>query len=214
MLFLNTRVSTQATASGTTATEMQMLSQRLARGTSLAVQGNVPAFAGVKDSRDRFRADLDALTKGGNIKGVNIDATGNETLQSLMNGVASRWTVVEQKATDVIDNQPSLVALSTGLDTINKGNNELLELAQQASAQVAAGGGTLREVDFTNQLAVLSQRIAKNANSLVSSDDIDPEVAFLLGKDTGTFRDILNGLLKGSDTCALLACERKTHGRR
>src|SRR5207247_6649964 len=68
------------------------------------------------------------------------------------------------------------------------GNNALLELAQQASSQIAAGGGSLREVDFTNQLAVLSQRIAKNANSLVSSDDIDPEVAFLLGKDTGSFR--------------------------
>src|SRR6266404_4462523 len=203
MLFLNTRVSTQATASGTTATEMQMLSQRLARGTSLAVQGNGPAFEGVKDSRDRFRADLDALTKGGNVKGVNIDATSNESLRSLLDNVTKRWAAVEKNATDVVDNQPALVALSKGLDTINKSNNELLELAQQASAQVAAGGGTLREVDFTNQLAVLSQRIAKNANSLVSSDEIDPEVAFLLGKDAGTFRDILNGLLKGSDTLRL-----------
>jgi twitching motility protein PilJ len=213
MLFLNTRVSTQATASGTTATEMQMLSQRLARGTSLAVQGNVLAFEGVKDSRDRFRADLDALTKGGNVKGVNIDVSSNETLQSLLNDVTKRWTAVEKNATDVVDNQPSLVALSKGLDTINKGNNELLELAQQASAQVAAGGGTLREVDFTNQLAVLSQRIAKNANSLVSSDEIDPEVAFLLGKDTGTFRDILNGLLKGSETLRLGAGVRAEDAR-
>jgi twitching motility protein PilJ len=213
MLFLNTRVSTQATASGTTATEMQMLSQRLARGTSLAVQGNVLAFEGVKDSRDRFRADLDALSKGGNVKGVNIDVSSNETLQSLLNDVTKRWTAVEKNATDVVDNQPSLVALSKGLDTINKGNNELLELAQQASAQVAAGGGTLREVDFTNQLAVLSQRIAKNANSLVSSDEIDPEVAFLLGKDTGTFRDILNGLLKGSETLRLGAGVRAEDAR-
>ena len=203
MLFLNTRASTQATASGTTATEMQMLSQRLARGTSLAVQGNVPAFEGVKDSRDRFRADLDALTKGGSVKGVSIEATSNEALTALLNDLVTRWTVVEKNATDVVDNQPSLVALSKGLDTINKSNNELLELAQQASAQVAAGGGTLREVDFTNQLAVLSQRIAKNANSLVSSDEIDPEVAFLLGKDSGTFREILNGLLKGSETLRL-----------
>jgi twitching motility protein PilJ len=213
MLFLNTRVSTQATASGTTATEMQMLSQRLARGTSLAVQGNVPAFEGVKDSRDRFRADLDGLTKGGNVKGVNIDVSNNETLRSLSDDVTKRWAVVEKNATDVVDNQPSLVALSKGLDTINKGNNELLELAQQASAQVAAGGGTLREVDYTNQLAVLSQRIAKNANSLVSSEEIDPEVAFLLGKDTGTFRDILNGLLKGSDTLRLGAGVRAEDAR-
>ena len=50
---------------------------------------------------------------------------------------------------------------------------------------------------------MLSQRIAKNANSLVSSDEIDPEVAFLLGKDAGTFRDVLNGLLKGSDSLRL-----------
>jgi twitching motility protein PilJ len=203
MLFFNTRVSTQATASGTTATEMQMLSQRLARGTSLAVQGNVPAFEGVKDSRDRFRADLDALTKGGSVKGVSLDATSNDALQPLLKDVTARWAVVEKNATDVVDNQPSLVTLSKGLDTINKGNNELLELAQQASAQVAAGGGTLREVDFTNQLAVLSQRIAKNANSLVSSEEIDPEVAFLLGKDAGTFRDILTGLLKGSENLRL-----------
>src|ERR1700682_5947143 len=203
MLFLNTRVSTQAIASGTTATEMRMLSQRLARGASLAVQGNVPAFEGVKDSRDRFRADLDALTKGGSVKGVSLDATSNEALQALLKDVTARWAVVEKNATDVVDNQPSLVTLSKGLDTINKGNNELLELAQQASAQVAAGGGTLREGDFTNQLAVLSQRIAKNANSLVSSEEIDPEVAFLLGKDAGTFREILNGLLKGSETLRL-----------
>src|SRR6202790_907397 len=111
MLFLNTRVSTQATASGTTATEMQMLSQRLARGTSLAVQGNVAAFEGVKDSRDRFRADLDALIKGGNVRGVNIEATSNEALQALLNAAAARWTAVEKNATDVIDNQPSLVTL-------------------------------------------------------------------------------------------------------
>src|SRR6266481_750318 len=62
MLFLNTRITSQVSASVTTATEMQMLSQRLARNTSLAVQGNAAAFGGVKDSRDRFRADLDALT--------------------------------------------------------------------------------------------------------------------------------------------------------
>ena len=50
---------------------------------------------------------------------------------------------------------------------------------------------------------MLSQRIGKNANALASSEEIDPEVAFLLGKDAGTFREILNGLLKGSDALRL-----------
>ena len=188
MLYLNSRIATQVSASVTTATEMQMLSQRLARNTALAVQGNAPAFEGVKDSRDRFRADLDALTKGGTIKGVSIDASGNETVQATLGEMGTRWDRVEKNANAVIDNQAALVALSKGLDSINQGNNALLELAQQAATQVAQGGGSLREVDFSNQLAILSQRIAKNANALVSSDEIDPEVAFLLGKDTGSFK--------------------------
>jgi twitching motility protein PilJ len=202
-LFFNSRASSQAVASATTATEMQMLSQRLARGTALAVQGSAPAFEAVKDSRDRFRADLDALVKGGSFKGAAVDAASSEQAQAALNDVTTRWDRVEKNASAVADNQPSLVALAKGLEAINQGNAALLELAQQAAAQVAQGGGTLHEVDFTNQLAVLSQRIAKNANALVSSDEIDPEVAFLLGKDTGTFRDILNGLLKGSETLRL-----------
>ena len=202
-LVFNSRVSSQAVASATTATEMQMLSQRLARGTALAVQGSAPAFEAIKDSRDRFRADLDALVKGGSFKGAAVDAASSEQAQAALNDVTTRWDRVEKNASAVADNQPSLVALAKGLEAINQGNVALLELAQQAAAQVAQGGGTLREVDFTNQLAVLSQRIAKNANALVSSDEIDPEVAFLLGKDTGTFRDILNGLLKGSEPLRL-----------
>ena len=205
MLYLNTRISSQLNASASTATEMQMLSQRLARGSSLAVQGNVGAFEGVKDSRDRFRADLDALTKGGTVRGTAIESPTSDSVQAALGEVTTRWDRVEKNASSVVDNQASLVSLSKGLESINQGNNALLELAQQASAQVAQGGGTLREVDFTNQLAILSQRIAKNANSLVSSDEIDPEVAFLLGKDAGSFRDILNGLLKGSDSLRIQA---------
>ncbi len=205
MLYFNTRIASQVSVSATTATEMQMLSQRLARNTSLAVQGNAAAFAGVKDSRDRFRADFDALAKGGNVKGVSIDASNNDAVQATLTEVGARWDRVEKSANAVIDNQGALVALSKGLETINQGNNALLELAQQASTQVAQGGGGLREVDFTNQLAILSQRIAKNANALVSSDEIDPEVAFLLGKDTGSFKDILNGLIKGSDSLRIPA---------
>ena len=202
MVWINNRLTTQVAASSGTATEMQMLSQRLARGTSLAVQGNAAAFAAVKDSQERFGSDLAALAKGGEKRGVSIDPSGDEQIQALLGDVTKRWEQVDKYATAVVSNQQSLLTLSKGLEVINQGNNALLELAQQASSQVASGG-SLREVDFTSQLAMLSQRIAKNANSLVSSDEIDPETAFLLGKDSGTFRDILNGLLKGSDSLRL-----------
>ena len=58
MVFLDGRQSSQNAAAAATATEMQMLSQRLARGSSLALQGQPGASRGVS-SRDRFNADFE-----------------------------------------------------------------------------------------------------------------------------------------------------------
>ena len=203
MLYFDGRITTQGTTIESTATEMQMLSQRLARGTALASQGQAAAFPGLKDSREKFKADLEALQAGGIVKGVSLDAPSDDMTTKILQDIKGRWDRVDVNAGRVLENQQSLTTLAKGLDNINQGNNAILELAQQAAQQVGQGGGSLREIEYTNQLAVLSQRIAKNANALASSEEIDPEVAFLLGKDAGTFRDILNALLKGSDSLRL-----------
>jgi twitching motility protein PilJ len=205
MVFLDARQSQQGAAAAATATEMQMLSQRLARGSALAAQGQSAGFEAVRNSRDRFKANLDALLNGGNIRGVNLDVTQDEPTQKLLSDVKTRWERVDLAAGNLLGNETSLMSLAKGLESLNTGNNALLDLSQQAAAQIAQGGGSLREIEYANQLAVLSQRIAKNANALASSDEIDPEVAFLLGKDTGTFRDMLNGLIKGSDSLRIAA---------
>ena len=203
MLFLDGRLTSQGAAAVFTSTEMQMLSQRLARATALASQGQSSAFPQLKDSRERFKTDLDALQKGGAVRGVSLDAPSDEAVTKILQDIKGRWDRVDVNAGRVLENQQSLTTLAKGLENIGLGNNTILELAQQAAQQVGQGGGSLREIEYTNQLAVLSQRIAKNANALASSDEIDPEVAFLLGKDSGTFRDILGGLLKGSDALRL-----------
>ena len=203
MLFLDGRLTAQGAAAESTATEMQMLSQRLARGTALASQGQASAFPGLKDSREKFKTDLEALQNGGTVRGVSLDVPSDDAVVKTLQDLKGRWDRVDVNAGRVLENQQSLTTLAKGLDNINQGNNAILELAQQAAQQVGQGGGSLREIEYTNQLAVLSQRIAKNANALASAEEIDPEVAFLLGKDAGTFRDILNGLLKGSDALRL-----------
>ncbi len=205
MLFIDGRQSGQNSVASATATEMQMLSQRLARGSALAAQGQSSAFAAVKDSRERFKADLDALLNGGTVRGVSLDVSQDDATIKIMNDVKARWERADVAADRLLANETSLTTLAKGLETLNAGNTAVLELAQQAAQQIGQGGGSLREIEYANQLAVLSQRIAKNANSLASSDEIDPEVAFLLGKDSGTFRDILSGLLKGSEPLRLTA---------
>jgi twitching motility protein PilJ len=205
IVFLDGRTASQAATSIATATEMQMLSQRVARATALASQGQAAAFSAVKDSSERFRTDLGALQGGGTVKGVSLDVAQEEAVVKLLQDIKARWERIEANAARVIDSQQSLVTLAKGMETFAQGNNAMLDLAQRAAQQVGQGGGSLRDIEYANQLAVLSQRIAKNASALASSAEIDPEVAFLLGKDATGFRDIVNGLLKGSDALRLSA---------
>ena len=203
MVYLDNRAAAQQALHSSAATEMQMLSQRLARGSALAAQGQAGAFDAVRDSRDRFKANLDALTGHGRYKGVALDATKDPAALATLSGISSRFERIDAAAKRLVDNEASLTSLARGLAAINGGNSGLLELAQQAAQQIGQGGGSLREVDYANQLAVLSQRIAKNANTLASANEIDPEVAFLFGKDDAAFRDVVNGLAKGSDALRL-----------
>jgi twitching motility protein PilJ len=203
MVYLDNRAANQQSMQGSIATEMQMLSQRLARGSALAAQGQSAVFPALSDSRERFRANLDALVNGGLFKGTSLDATQDPAALETLGAIKSRWERVDAAATRLIDNEKSLTSLARGLETINQDNSGLLELAQQAAREIGQGGGSLREVEYANQLAVLSQRIAKNANALAASDEIDPEIAFLLGKDESAFRDVTNGLAKGSDALRL-----------
>jgi len=203
MVYLDNRAANQQSMQGSIATEMQMLSQRLARGSALAAQGQSAVFPALSDSRERFRANLNALVNGGLFKGTSLDATQDPAALETLGAIKSRWERVDAAATRLIDNEKSLTSLARGLETINQDNSGLLELAQQAAREIGQGGGSLREVEYANQLAVLSQRIAKNANALAASDEIDPEIAFLLGKDESAFRDVTNGLAKGSDALRL-----------
>ena len=205
MLFLDNRATSQQALRAATATEMQMLSQRLARSSALAAQGQANAYAAVRDSRDRFKADLDALVNGGAFKGMVLDATQNPAAVEALKALQGRWQRVDAAVRQLVENERSLTSLASGLGAIGRDNTGLLELAQQAAQQIGQGGGSAREVDYANQLAMLSQRIAKNASMLASADEIDPEMAFLLGKDATTFRDVLNGLAKGSDALKLNA---------
>ncbi|KAB2844758.1 MAG: methyl-accepting chemotaxis protein [Burkholderiales bacterium] len=203
LFVLEFRSTSQAAAAAGTATEMQMLSQRIARGVAQTVLGNQAGFGQVKESKERFRVDLDALMKGGAVRGADVAAVTDAAHLAQLQEIATRWEKTEAAANLVLANQEALTTLNAGVDNINQGNGPLLEISEQAATQLAQAGGTVKEVAFANQLVMLTQRIAKNSNALRAGEEIDPEVAFLLGKDVGTFRDVLNGLLKGSEPLRL-----------
>ncbi|HSS46880.1 MAG TPA: methyl-accepting chemotaxis protein [Burkholderiales bacterium] len=178
----------------TTATEMQMLSQRLAKGAQQAVLGNVSGFEQLRQGRDKFGADLNNLINGS----ANVPAA-TKLAQSNLDEISQLWAPMEQKASLILSQKTDLVNLGKNVLAINNNNPRLLELAQEVESTLTTNNAPVRAVRVASRQVMLTQKLAKNANALLSGELVDPEVAFLLAKDTNTFRDNLLALINGSE---------------
>ena len=192
--------SRQYTAGVAVTGDALMHSQRLAKAVPNAVQGNVQAFNQLKESRDRVGVNLQALAGEGEHK-VQTPAR----IEPLLGVVKAEWINTEKNASIVLEQQKNLIQLGASIREINANNPQLLALAEQLAAMSFQSGANARELSATATLMMLTQRMAKNANLLQTGDSIDPEVSFLLGKDTNTFRDLLAALARGSDSLRLSA---------
>jgi len=198
------RIGTQGAAYSSAVGQMRMLSQRLAKSAQLSLQGNAAAFKELRESRDSFGTLLERLIQGGEIEGVSLPASP-DAVQPDLQALSKEWEKTAKNAAIMIEQEKNLVALGTAVNQINARNPQLLELTEQIAALKVQTGAQGREIFAANQLVMLTQRLAKNANSLMVASAVDPEVAFLLGKDTNSFRDTMQALAKGSDVMRISA---------
>ena len=198
VVWFDARQGTFGTIYIATVGKIRMLSQRLAKAAQQASQGNVEAFKQLRDSRDEFAAQMNLLRAGGQAGGVTLPATSSDT-RPVLEALDGQWKKNERNAALVIAEQNNLLNLGRAVRAINERNPAVQELADEIAALSVQTGGSARQNANTAQLMMLTQRMAKNANTMLAEAQVDPEVSFLLGKDTNTFRDILQGLLQGSE---------------
>jgi twitching motility protein PilJ len=196
------RTATQGTAYVSTAGQMRTLSQQISNEAQQGLQGNAEAFPRLKAGRDEFGTLLATLTNGGLAADTEVPAVPIGVRPAL-NKVTSLWKTSDKNTGLMLQQQKNLVQLGTAVRAINNNNATLLDLAEQVAATKVGGQSTAQETAASGQLVMLTQRMAKNANALLAANEIDPEVTFLLGKDSNTFREILAGLRNGSDTLRL-----------
>ena len=193
--------SAEATYAGTTG-ELLMHSQRLAKAVPNALQGNDGAFAQLRDSRDRLATNLHALDDGGMVGDREVPGTGDSARLQLI-AVQNDWKETSKSASVILDNEKLLTSIGATLRALNDATPALAQTSEQIAAQKLQSGASPREVAAAGQLVMLTQRLARNANELLVGEGVNPESAFSLGKDTNTFRDLVEGLLNGSDNLKL-----------
>ena len=198
IVWVDARQATFGTIYIATVGKIRMLSQRLAKAAQQASQGNLEAFQQLRDSHKEFAAQMSLLIGGGEVAGVSLPPTA-ANVRPALDALDARWKRNERNARLVIAEEKNLLNLGRAVRTINERNPAMQELADEIAALSVQTGGSARQNAHAASLMMLTQRLAKNANHMLAEAVIDPEVSFLLGKDVNTFRDVVQGLLSGSE---------------
>lgn len=201
-VWVNSNYSILASTKTQIAGDALMHSQRIGKAAPNAIQGNPEAFKQLEESRKEFNRDLMVLSKGGDYQGREIDVPSDQ-MAAMLNETQKVWSNSDKAADTILKLKKELTGFGTTLQNLNTISPVLLELTEQIATLKAQGGATPREISAAGQLVMLTQRLGRSANEFLTSEGVNPETAFLLGKDTNTFRDITEGFLNGSDVLRL-----------
>ncbi|HRE13641.1 MAG TPA: methyl-accepting chemotaxis protein [Usitatibacteraceae bacterium] len=205
MVFLDARSRSQNATYVTVSSQMQFHTQRLAKAASLAARGQAGAFPQVQDSRDEFANYLAVLQGGGFAFDVEVPAAAvTDELKSRLDELAQRWPESSNAATAILAARADLVALAQNIAQTRIGSEEMATLSQELTALMSQSGSAPAQVLRANRLTFLAERLGRGSAEILGAEIIDPEVPFLIGKDTNDLRDILKALETGNDALAIV----------
>ena len=197
-----TNVTLTAAIKTQIASELLMHSQRLGKAAPNAIQGNRDAFRQLEQSRSEINQALEVLAQGGQWQRHTLPKA-NDALIIRIEAIRSAWQRSSQASAQLLTLEKQLTGFRSTLQKLNTLNPLLLELSEQVATLLAQSGASPREIAAAGQLVMLTQRLGKSANEFLTPDGINQDTAFLLGRDAGTFDDIVYAFLEGSPVLRL-----------
>ncbi len=176
----------------TRAGELKVLSQQLPLNAQQSVQGNTLAFKKLAEGKLSFEKTLSGLTDGDD----DVPATSGAARDTL-DRIGTQWKKFNPQVAQILSQQKNLVQLGVSVKKINALSADLQKVSDKLVSQLIGAGAGVKEVAQAQHLVMLSQRLPKNANLLLSAEVINPEVVQQLEKDTTSFRDSVQALMGG-----------------
>ncbi|MHB1094044.1 MAG: methyl-accepting chemotaxis protein [Thiobacillus sp.] len=175
--------------------ELKVLSQRLPLAAQQSVLGNTAAFKKLAAGKSSFETTLKGLTEGDDTVPASSGAA-----RVTLDKIDAQWKKFNPQVAQILSQQKNLVAMSASIKRINSLSMDLQKVGERLASQLANSGAGVREVSRADHLVMLSQRLPKNANLLLTAELIDPAVVTQLEKDTTSFRDTVQALMSGMDS--------------
>ncbi|MCL2021031.1 MAG: methyl-accepting chemotaxis protein [Betaproteobacteria bacterium] len=175
------------------ASDLRMLSQRLAKSSAMAVQGDANSIDQLKQASNDFSNLLTVLKQGGMIGSVEVSESPDDMLGTL-NTLNEQWDRSKKSVALLTQQEAALAAFKKNTTAVNENDASFQELGARLVALQTSDTGRASAV--ASQLWMLTQSIAKNVNYLQGSDIIRPDVSLALFNNMTDFETLLDEMGK------------------
>jgi twitching motility protein PilJ len=198
--FLNWEASRSATLAAQTRLTGDALlhSQRLAKAAPGVLRGQADAFRQFVDSRGRLNEAVAVLQSGGEVLGRAVDAVG-PLAAAPVGRLAELWKRSDQAAGALVQLQPTLVSVARSARAVLDALPRLSELTDGVLTAKAAAGASAAEVAAAAQLGQLVQRLGREVGLMAAGEAAGPERIAAVARDGVAVRELVDGLLTGSE---------------
>lgn len=191
-LYSTTKASRLGGAS-TSASRLQLNSQRLANQGREAIDGNAQAFESFKATKAEIDEDIKSLNdRFGDTAGV----------AGPIRTVTTTWTPLAKRADEVLTSQTAVLALSGHADSFTSKVPQLQAQLSEAVRGLASGGATSAQLFTALNEVVTSSTMARRIAELRAGGEGAQVAADALGRDAAVFERQLSALREGGGDIA------------
>ncbi len=201
--YLNNQHTTHHSVYLSTATEMQMLTQRIANSAQQATQGVPVAFDQLEQARDLFNANINLLASGGEKLATDVPPS-DAAIQPTLGELRKLWRPVEASVNLILKQKPNLIQLKELETLIERSVPRLSMLTLELVTLTVDAGEPTRVVAFARLLhADVVNFNFVNALRTLSTERPNPQVALQLVRDSQSFQKTLDALLGNAKDAAV-----------
>jgi len=172
--------------------DQRVLSQEIAKLSSLAARGDITAFPLLQTARDNFEANLSAHQRMTPVS-ANPDMMPLTELSSVWEGYSANVDTIIQ-ARDVVTSMRNFI------QGINEQIPTLLALSDEVVDTMAKQNAPPRQVYIATRQLMLTQRISSNVTKVLEGGEEAVTSADRFGRDAALFGRVVQDMLRGNPT--------------
>lgn len=184
------------------ASELRVLSQRIAKNATEAAAGNAEAFDQLQQARTDFSTRWNAIKSGDSAIGI----AGSPAIATAeMAAVQSVWDKVNNSANVITGGKETVLKLHQVAKTLNETIPSLQTDYSDVVDVLVSNKASLELVQVAQEQAWVAERIARSVANVLAGGEESVMAADNFGRDAKRFGQVLNAMINGDNELGIKA---------